>query len=57
MENKSNKLKEMNKWMSLALEEARIAAQEDEVPVGAAVKVIFEECGPGQLIHEWELVD
>lgn len=35
MENKSNKLKEMNKWMSLALEEARIAAQEDEVPVGA----------------------
>ena len=29
----------------------------DKVPVGVAVRVIFEECGPGQLIHEWELVD
>ena len=28
-----------------------------EVPVGAAVQVIFEEVGPGQLIHEWQVVD
>ena len=29
----------------------------DKVPVGAAVRVTFEECGPGQLIHEWELAE
>ena len=28
----------------------------DEVPVGAAVEVMFEEVAPGQLIHEWRLV-
>ena len=28
-----------------------------EVPVGAAVEVIFEEVAPGQLIHEWKLVE
>ena len=28
-----------------------------EVPVGAAVQVIFEEVGPGQLIQEWQVVD
>jgi uncharacterized OB-fold protein len=28
----------------------------DEVPVGAPVEVIFEEVGPGQLIHEWRVV-
>ena len=28
----------------------------DEVPVGAAVEVIFEEVAPGQLIHEWRVV-
>ena len=27
-----------------------------QVPVGAAVEVIFEEVAPGQLIHEWRLV-
>ncbi len=27
-----------------------------EVPVGAAVEVIFEEVAPGQLIHEWQVV-
>ncbi len=27
----------------------------DEVPVGAAVVVDFQEVGPGQLIHEWKL--
>ena len=27
-----------------------------EVPTGAAVEVMFEEVGPGQLIHEWRLV-
>jgi len=27
-----------------------------QVPVGAAVEVIFEEVAPGQLIHEWKLV-
>jgi hypothetical protein len=27
----------------------------DEVPVGAAVEVIFEPVGPDQLIHEWQL--
>jgi len=27
-----------------------------EVPVGAAVEVMFEEVGPGQLINEWRLV-
>ena len=26
-----------------------------EVPVGAAVEVMFEEVAPGQLIHEWRL--
>ena len=29
----------------------------DKVPVGAAVRVTIEECGPGQLIHEWELAE
>ena len=28
----------------------------DEVPVGAAVEVVFEEVGPDQLIHEWRVV-
>ena len=28
-----------------------------EVPVGAAVEVMFEEVAPGQLIHEWKLVE
>lgn len=28
----------------------------DEVPVGAAVEVVFEEVSPGQLIHEWRVV-
>jgi uncharacterized OB-fold protein len=28
----------------------------DDVPVGAAVKVIFEEVAPGQLIHEWQVI-
>ena len=28
----------------------------DRVTVGAAVKLVFEECGPGQLIHEWQVV-
>ena len=27
------------------------------VPVGSAVQVIFEEVGPDQLIHEWQVVD
>ena len=27
-----------------------------EVPVGAAVEVIFEEMASGQLIHEWRVV-
>jgi len=27
-----------------------------EVPVGAAVQVIFEEVGRDQLIHEWQVV-
>ena len=28
----------------------------DDVPVGAAVEVMFEEVAPGQLIHEWRVV-
>jgi uncharacterized protein len=28
-----------------------------EVPVGAAVEVVFEEVAPGQLIHEWRVVN
>lgn len=28
-----------------------------EVPVGAAVEVMFEAVAPGQLIHEWQVVD
>jgi hypothetical protein len=28
-----------------------------EVPVGAAVEVMFEEVAPGQLIHEWRVID
>ena len=28
-----------------------------EVPIGAEVEVIFEEVAPGQLIHEWRLVE
>ena len=28
-----------------------------EVPVGAAVEVVFEEVAPGQLIHEWRVID
>ena len=27
-----------------------------EVPVGAAVEVTFEEVAPGQLIHEWRVI-
>jgi hypothetical protein len=27
-----------------------------QVPVGAAVEVMFEEVAPGQLIHEWRVV-
>jgi uncharacterized OB-fold protein len=29
----------------------------DEVPVGAAVQVDFQEVGPGQLIHEWRVIE
>ena len=28
-----------------------------QVPVGAAVEVVFEEVAPGQLIHEWRVVE
>ena len=28
-----------------------------EVPVGAAVEVVFEEAEPGRLIHEWQLAE
>ena len=28
----------------------------DEVPIGAKVRVMFEEVAPGQLIHEWQVV-
>ena len=28
-----------------------------QVPIGAAVEVMFEEVEPGQLIHEWRLVE
>ncbi len=28
-----------------------------EVPVGAAVEVMFEDVAPNQLIHEWRVVD
>ena len=28
-----------------------------QVPIGAAVEVTFEEVEPGQLIHEWRLVE
>ncbi len=28
-----------------------------EVPLGAAVEVTFEEVAPGQLIHEWQVVE
>ena len=28
-----------------------------EVPVGAAVELTFEEVAPGQLIHEWRVLD
>ena len=27
-----------------------------QVPVGAAVELMFEEVAPGQLIHEWQVV-
>jgi len=27
-----------------------------DVPVGSAVEVVFEDVGPGQLIHEWQVV-
>ena len=27
-----------------------------EAPVGAPVNVVFEEAGPGQLIHDWRVV-
>jgi uncharacterized protein len=27
-----------------------------EVPVGAAVEVIFEEVAPGRLVHEWRVI-
>ncbi len=27
-----------------------------QVPVGAAVELVFEEVAPGQLIHEWQVV-
>jgi uncharacterized protein len=29
----------------------------DQVPVGAAVEVMFEEVAPGQLIQEWRVVE
>ena len=29
----------------------------DEVPVGASVQVEFQEAAPGQLIHEWRVVN
>jgi len=28
-----------------------------QVPVGAAVELTFEEVAPGQLIHEWQVVE
>ena len=28
-----------------------------EAPVGAAVEIMFEEVAPGQLIHEWRVVE
>ena len=28
----------------------------DDVPVGAAVEVIFEEVAPDQLVHEWRVL-
>jgi uncharacterized OB-fold protein len=27
----------------------------DEVPVGAPVRVVFEEVAPGRLVHEWQV--
>lgn len=27
-----------------------------QVPVGAAVEVVFEEVAPGQLIHDWRVI-
>lgn len=29
----------------------------DKVPVGDAVEVMFEEVAPGQLIHEWRVIN
>ncbi len=29
----------------------------DQVPAGAPVEVVFEEVAPGQLIHEWRIVE
>lgn len=29
----------------------------DEVPVGAEVEVTFEEAAPGQLVHDWRVVN
>lgn len=28
----------------------------DQVPVGAAVELIFEQAAPGQLVHEWRVI-
>jgi uncharacterized OB-fold protein len=27
-----------------------------EIPIGAAVELIFEEVAPGQLVHEWKVI-
>ena len=29
----------------------------EEVPIGAAVEVTFEEVAPGRLVHDWKLVE
>ena len=34
-----------------------VYALQNKVPVGAAVEVTFEEVAPGQLIHEWRVVN
>ena len=47
------------KWM---IEDPRInfysnlpGVPDNQIPVGAAVEVMFEEVAPGQLIHEWRV--
>ena len=44
-------------WMSVAISEAAKAESVDEVPIGAAVEVIFETTpATGQKVPEWRLV-